>query len=185
MPTRVRLFVSGGPDQELARELLGRALAELPINIGWMIKRTPDIESVAETHLFMLLLGQDISAPVGLELWWARRTEKPMLAYRSQGMRTPACNVFLQDNADLEWTTYDGLPALKVAALRDLARFLTAGAERYGLTVPEAEALRAYLQRLGRAESVKVPTEAGRIGEGTDRGGGCRGRRRDPGPRKR
>ena len=68
MATRVRLFISAGPDQEPTRELLGRALAEMPVNIGWFIKRTPDVDSVAECHLFALLLGSDIWAPVGLEL---------------------------------------------------------------------------------------------------------------------
>ena len=68
MATRVRLFISAGPGEEPARELLGRALAELPINIGWVIKRTPDVDAVPECHLFALLLGADIWAPVGLEL---------------------------------------------------------------------------------------------------------------------
>ena len=115
MATQVRLFVSAGPAEEGAREHLGRALAELPINVGWVIKRTPDIDSVAECHLFALLLGHDIVAPVGLELWWARRTEKPILAYTPGGLRTPACQVFYQDNLYLDWRTFPDLVALRRA----------------------------------------------------------------------
>jgi hypothetical protein len=160
MPTQVRLFVSGGPDQEPARELLGRALAELPINVGWVIKRTPDIDSVAESHLYLLLMGSDIWAPVGLELWWARRTEKPILAYRTQVMRTPAGQVFMQDNGDLDWTTVADAQALRRVAILDLSRFLLAHGERYGLTIPEAEALRGYLQGLERSQLTPVPAKA-------------------------
>lgn len=90
MASQVRLFISGGPDQEPARELLGQALAEFPVNVGWVIKRTPDVDAVAESHLFLLLLGVDITAPVGLELYWAQRTEKPTFAYRMDVTRTPA-----------------------------------------------------------------------------------------------
>src|SRR5512133_1941154 len=103
MPTQVRLFVSAGPAEEPVREILGRGLAELPINVGWAIKRTPDIDSVAECHLCLMVLGADITAPVGLELWWARRTEKLILGYRAEVMRTPACQVFLQENSGLDW----------------------------------------------------------------------------------
>ena len=46
MASQIRLFISGGPDQEPARELLGRALAEFPVNVGWVIKRTPDRERI-------------------------------------------------------------------------------------------------------------------------------------------
>ena len=103
MASQIRLFISGGPDQEPARELLGRALAEFPVNVGWVIKRTPDVDSAAESHLFLMLLGADITAPVGLELYWARRTEKPILAYRADVGRTPAGQVFVQENAGLDW----------------------------------------------------------------------------------
>ena len=160
MPTQVRLFISAGPDLEPAREMLGRALAELPINAGWVIKRTPDVDSAAECHLFMVLLGTDIWAPVGLELWWARRTEKPILAYRLDVTRTPACQVFLQENAGLDWTTAAGLPALRHLVVRDLGRFLLAHHERYGLTVTEMELLRSYIQNLDKAGYVPVPAKA-------------------------
>ena len=161
MVTRARLFISGGPDQEPARELLGRALAELPVNVGWVIKRTPDVDSVAECHLFMVLHGKDTWAPVGLELWWARRTEKPILAYQSDVLHTPAGQVFLQENADLDWRRYARLPDLRRAALSDLSRFLLAHAERYGLTVVETESLRGFMAALNKSEpSVSAPAKA-------------------------
>ena len=124
MATQVRLFISAGPPEEGAREHLGRALAELPVNVGWIIKRTPDVDSVAESHLFVMLLGQDIVAPVGLELWWARRTEKPIVAYTPESLRTPACQVFYQDNIFLDWRSYTDVSGLRRAFLLDMCRFL-------------------------------------------------------------
>jgi hypothetical protein len=166
VPTRVRLFVSAGPDQEPTREALGRALAELPINVGWVIKRTPDIDSVAECHLFLLLLGPDIWAPVGLELWWARRTEKPTLAYHADVLRTPAGQVFFKENAGLEWKGFANLPALRRQVLVDLSRFLLGHVDRYGLTLPEVGALHSFMTKLGTMEPVGAPAKATGAGGG-------------------
>ncbi len=160
MATQVRLFVSAGPAEEPAREVLGRALAEFPINVGWAIKRTPDVDSVAECHLLIVVLGADITAPVGLELWWANRTDKLVLAYRADVMRTPAAQVFLQDNSGLEWRSYRDLPAFRRTVLRDLGQFLLRHVDRYGLTLPEIEALQGFLAGLQQSQPAAVPRQA-------------------------
>jgi hypothetical protein len=166
MATRARLFVSGGLDQEPAREMLGRALAEMPVNVGWVIKRTPDVDSVVESHLLLLLLGSDIWAPVGLELWWAQRTEKPVLAYTADVLRTPAGQVFFQENAWLGWKRYHDLSVLRRLVLADLSRFLINHAERYGLTLVEIETLRGFSAKLDQAQPVVVPGKARGAGGG-------------------
>lgn len=150
MATRVRLFISAGPEEEPARELIGQALAELPVNIGWVIKRTPDIDSVPECHLYVIVLGRDIVAPVGLELWWARRTEKPIAGYVAQSHRTPAGQIFQQENFALNWTPYADFASLRRAFLKDMARFLLVHPDRYGVTVLEAETLKGLLAWLDR-----------------------------------
>jgi hypothetical protein len=160
MATRARLFVSGGPDQEPAREMLGRALAEIPANVGWVIKRTPDVDSVPESHLLILVLGSDIWAPVGLELWWAQRTEKPVLAYSADALHTPAGQVFYQENAWLGWKRFSDLSHLRRLVLADLSRFLVSHAERYGLTLVEAEAMRSFLAKLDKTEPTAIPGKA-------------------------
>jgi hypothetical protein len=173
--TQVRLFVSAGPAEEGAREHVGRALAELPINVGWVIKRTPDVDSVAECHLFAVLLGHDIAAPVGLELWWARRTEKPVLPYAAEGLRTPACQVFFQDNVFLDWRSFRDLVGLRRAFLLDVSRFLLAHPERYGVTVTEAEALRGFMAQLEKAVTAvpgRAPAKEGPLARAQGAGGG-------------
>jgi hypothetical protein len=160
MASQVRLFISAGPPLEPERELLGRALAELPLNPGWVIKRTPDVDSVAECHLFVVLLGEDIVAPVGLELWWARRTEKRVLAYHLAPRRTPAAQVFLQENAPLDWRRPADQAALRRAFLRDVTGFVLTHADRYGIGAIEAELCRAYLQRLEQSDPRPAPAKA-------------------------
>ena len=160
MATQVRLFISAGPELEPAREMLGRALADLPVNVGWVIKRTPDVDSVAECHLFLLLFGSDIWAPVGLELFWARRTEKPILAYRSAKARTPAGQVFVQENSDLEWTGFGDLSGLQRAFVRDVGRFLLPRGERYGVTLTEIGSLTGYLQGLDQTPHAPLSAKA-------------------------
>jgi hypothetical protein len=166
MATRARLFVSGGPDQEPVREMLGRALAEIPVNVGWVIKRTPDVDSVAESHLYLLFLGSDIWAPVGLELWWAQRTEKPILAYGADLRRTPAGQVFYQENAWLGWKRFSDMSHLRRLVLTDLGRFLAGHAERYGLTLVEAEELRGFMTKLDKLEPASIPAKARGAGGG-------------------
>jgi hypothetical protein len=166
MSTRARLFVSGAPDREPARELIGRALAELPVNVGWVIKRTPDVDSVAECHLFMVLLGPDIWAPVGLELWWARRTEKSILAYEADVLHTPAGLAFRQENGGLDWTRYAQLADLRRIVLKDLSRFLLSHAERHDLTLLEIESLHAFLATLDKSAPLAAPAKATGAGGG-------------------
>ena len=175
MATQVRLFISAAPAEDGARELLGRALAEFPVNVGWIIKRTPDIDSVAECHLFALVLGRDIAAPVGLELWWARRTEKPIMAYAAEGSRTPACQVFLQDNLPLDWRAYGNYAGLRRAFLLDMSRFLLAHSERYGVTVIEVEILRGFISRLEKpaaASSAREQADESPLDKAVGAGGG-------------
>ncbi len=175
MATQVRLFVSAGPAEEGAREHLGRALAELPVNVGWVIKRTPDVDSVAECHLFVVLLGHDIVAPVGLELWWARRTEKPVLAYTAEGLRTPACQVFYQDNIFLDWRTFPDLVTLRRTFLLDMSRFLLGHAERYGVTVPGgrgAARLCGAAGEAGKPVPGRAPAREGPLAKAQGAGGG-------------
>ena len=176
MPTQVRLFISAGPNEDPTRELLGRALAELPVNVGWVIKRTPDVDSVAECHLFVVVLGIDISAPVGLEVWWARRTEKPIFGYLSMTNRTPAGQVFVQENAGLDWTRWADLAALRREFLKDISRFLLGHPDRYGLTLIEGETLRGFLGALEKASAVASATpregEPTPLSKATGAGGG-------------
>ncbi len=110
---RFHLFVSAGPDLEGERELIGRMIAELPVQLGWEIKRTPlpgqpqpaDLESVRRCDLFLLLMGEDIVAPVGMELDMAQRSRRAIVPLLRKGRTTPAAAAFLRA-VHLEWQTF-------------------------------------------------------------------------------
>jgi len=95
MASRLRLFVSAAPDLEAEREVIGQTVAELPVSLGWAIKRTPKrgeplrpaLEAVEACDFYVLLLATDIRAPVGLELYAARRAGKDPLAFLKDATR--------------------------------------------------------------------------------------------------
>ena len=107
MANRLRIFISAGPDLEVEREVIGKAIAGLPVSLGWVIKYTPRLneplapalEAVAASHFYALLLGRDITAPVGSELYTARQGGNRILAFLKDGPRTPAAQVFVRDSS--------------------------------------------------------------------------------------
>ncbi len=150
------------------------ALAELPVNVGWIIKRTPDVDSVGVPPLCRRHGAghQRIGRPGSLvEDGGAPR--KPIFRL-SAANRTPAGQVFLQENVVLDWTRFADLPALRRAFLLDISRFLLAHGERYGLTVVEGETLRGYLNMLERsgAEGQPRPGPETPLTKATGAGGG-------------
>ena len=79
MADRVLLYISAASDLALEREVLSRAITEIPTSLGWRITQTPigdeplDLEAAAQADLHLLILGGDIRAPVGVEWLAARR----------------------------------------------------------------------------------------------------------------
>ena len=77
MRRAVRLYVSASADLEAERDLVGRLVAGLPVTTGWEIGRAalPGREEDEVTvhvapqtcDLYIFMLGQDITAPAGVE----------------------------------------------------------------------------------------------------------------------
>ena len=73
MPELLRLFVSATNDLEAERAIIGRSVAELPVQIGIEIRRTPPLlptyeevfEKLDAVDRVYFLLGNDITAPAG------------------------------------------------------------------------------------------------------------------------
>ena len=51
MASRLSIFVSAGPDLEIEREVVGKAIAGLPVSVGWVIKYTPLPGEVADPSM--------------------------------------------------------------------------------------------------------------------------------------
>jgi hypothetical protein len=175
MPERFRLFVSGGPDLEPEREVIGRVVAQLPVQLGWEIKRTPppgeprpaDPMGVMQCDLFVFLMGQDITAPVGIEWEAARQSGRRMVLLLRKGRRTPAAAIFLRE-MQVEWQVFESATELEKLVRAALVDVLLERAVDFGLAPTEWEALHRMRQEereKGRkeeqAEPVLEPAGAG------------------------
>ncbi len=180
MSRPIRVFVSSSPDLVSEREALGQAMAELPIAVGCEISHTPPLnENVGETlalvercDLFVLVLGADFAAPMGLEWRQALNTGKPVLAYRKRVFHSPSARTFRRES-DVLWTEFDSPQELKVQVALELARAILDRGERFGLHMSDVEPLLALVAVEGEAERRSAAPDsrrgAGRSGVIVDR----------------
>jgi hypothetical protein len=164
MAELLRLFVSATHDLDAERAAIGRALADLPVQIGVEIRRTPAAgasletmhELIANVDRFYFLLGEDITAPAGAEWFLAWKLERSVLALRRGSRHTPAALEFLR-GAPVEWKPFaDAAEAARLVAF-DVIRLLHHPANRYGLSVAEFEWLAAHGALLRRAQAAPQP----------------------------
>ncbi len=154
MAELLRLFVSATNDLESERAIIGRAVADLPVQIGIEIRRTPvggarydDIyELVANCDRVYFLMGRDITAPAGAEWQLAWQLERAVLPLRRYAQLTPAAAAFMR-NAPVDWRRVRSATELARIVTMDLNRILHHPANRYGLTVTEMELLAAHSER--------------------------------------
>jgi len=168
MPETLRLFVSATQDLEAERAVVGRAIAQLPVQIGIEIRRTPlsgasyetIYELIGNVDRFYFLMGEDITAPAGAEWFSAWKLERSILPLRRVSRRTPAAQDFMR-SARIEWTRFhNGDELARIVAL-DLIRILNHAKNRYGLTLTELELLDTHRRRIGKATANERPAEPG------------------------
>jgi hypothetical protein len=155
MAEKLRLFVSATADLEAERAIVGRVLADLPVQVGVEIRRTPvsgakydDIyEAIANCDRVYFLLGQDITAPSGAEWHTAWQLERSVLPLRTRARLTPAAREFVF-NSLVQWQTFNSSAHLASIITLDLIRILDHPTNRYGLTVAELELLNVYGKRI-------------------------------------
>ncbi|MCL4297808.1 MAG: hypothetical protein KJ077_18850 [Anaerolineae bacterium] len=148
----VTIYISAASDLMAEREALGRMIAGLPVTLAWRITQTPlgveplDLEAVRQADLYLLLLGGDIRAPVGLEWHTAVYARRPISAFLKQGLaRTLAGQAFARDTG-VEWQHFRDSAHLRRQIERLLAEFLLRHAIRFSLTPVEMEQLTALLK---------------------------------------
>ncbi|MCC6457446.1 MAG: hypothetical protein IT328_20995 [Caldilineaceae bacterium] len=167
MAEKLRLFVSATSDLENSRAVIGRAVADLPVQIGVEIRRTPaqgaaydDIfELIANVDRVYFLLGRDITAPAGAEWHLAWQLERSILPLRAVVPRTPAAQEFARNFLG-EWTRLRSNAELARLVTLDLVRILDHPTNRYGLTVPDFELLKLHAARVMK-QAPDVQGEAG------------------------
>ena len=169
MAEKLRIFVSATSDLASERAVIGRALADLPIEIGAEIRRTPatgasydDIfELIANVDRVYFLMGQDITAPSGAEWRLAWKLERSVFPLRTAGKLTPAAQNFMRLGSFVDWTLFSSQSHLMRMVTLDFVRILNHPTNRYGLNVNELE----LLNRHGAAIRAKY------VAAGADPGG--------------
>lgn len=169
MTSRVRLFVTAAPDLEPEREAIGKAIAQLPVSLGWEIKRTPRpgeplapvLEAVVDCDFYVLLLGTDVTAPVGVKWNAALEAGKSPLTFLKDVPHTPAAQAFIRfaERNGVRWTPFGDPQELGVLVQEALARRILDRAEAYGLSPVEWETLSGFLEKQ-RQEEGRVSEEA-------------------------
>jgi hypothetical protein len=164
--TRLRIFTSVAPDLQAEREIIGRAIASLPVSLGWVINYTPSagerldpaMDAVTEADFYAILLGTDIRAPMGSEFVVARRTGKRILAYVKDVLHTPAARVFIRD-ASLNWKHFSAEEEVGPLLQRDVAEQILEGAEVYRISPVDWERLSALVAELTDREQLEPEKE--------------------------
>ncbi|MBN1314060.1 MAG: hypothetical protein JXA42_01285 [Anaerolineales bacterium] len=172
MPHQILLYISAGSDLAAEREVMGRAITEIPLDISWRIYQSPgsgrlvDREAVelADIHLFML--GSDIRAPVGYEWAIARQAERwPIPLLKTSVKRTPAALDFMRFvGLQSRWFHFYRPADLRRRMLRLLSAFILFRSSELELSLVEIETLLAWRKTIS---TVPVDEETvGGAGEG-------------------
>src|SRR4051794_34456348 len=145
---RARLYVSITPDLGHEREIIGRAVAGLPVDLGWEVAYTPgpldptpaDPFQAAHATVYLFVLGVDIRAPMGVEWTAARRAGLTPLTLLKDVVHTPAAQDFTK-TAQIEWTSFKTASEIAPRVQLALAQAVLSQAGQFRLTTPEWEAL--------------------------------------------
>jgi uncharacterized NAD(P)/FAD-binding protein YdhS len=163
----VTIYISAASDLMAERETLARMIAELPVTLAWRIVQTPtesellDLESLLAADLYVVLMGSDIRAPVGLELMRARQSQRPIVAFAKRGVTyTPAGQVFIQQ-AQLDWRPFRDAANLSRQVQRLLSQHLLDSAFQYQLTPAEVIQLEQLLTTPASGEQTLKADGAG------------------------
>ena len=127
-----RLYISVGRDLTEERELLGRSLTEIPVDIGWRINYSPTgngllkPELIGSVDLHLILLGGDIRAPVGQEYYLAKRSGRPLTALLKTGVnRTLAATDFVRFlRRRYHWQPFSDIQQLRLIFLNTILSIL-------------------------------------------------------------
>jgi hypothetical protein len=173
MAETLRLFVSATQDLEPERALIGRAVAQLPVQIGIEIRRTPVrgasyeeiFELISNVDRLYFLIGDDITAPSGAEWFIAWRLERSIYPLWRTGLRTPAAQDFMRLYPH-KWTQFETPDQLLRLVTLDLVQILQHPTNRYGLNVTELEMLNLHARRLRTGGDTRLPEPGGAEGGG-------------------
>ncbi|MCJ7550083.1 MAG: hypothetical protein MUQ30_10415, partial [Anaerolineae bacterium] len=103
MSKAVLFYISAASDLEAEREILGRAVADVPGDLDFRVVQSSDgnglvdVDAIASADVHIVVMGGDIRAPVGLEWQLARQAGRsPVVFLRRGTLRTPSGQDFVR-----------------------------------------------------------------------------------------
>ncbi|MFP3896084.1 MAG: hypothetical protein ACLFV5_04475 [Anaerolineales bacterium] len=174
MDKELGIYISAAPEADAECELVGQLLAEMPRSVKWTIRRTPrpyedqhvDVEALRQSQFYLIVLGSDIVAPMGIEWRVARGSNVKTFAFRNVETGFTPAAIFFSRHVGTSWYDYDTPNDFIRAFERALITELIEGTPGYGLDMDDIQILAARLETL---EEKEEPAEDGRRGAG--RGG--------------
>jgi len=164
MSRPIRVYVSATADLEAEREVVGEALAKFPLPLPWEIRRTPHagdqrpeaLAGIGDSDFCLVMLGQDITAPLGAELEAALAANVPLLALQKDVPNTPAGRFFRYNSVE-RWQRFRMPADLGPLVVRFLAGNLSRNPVRYALTPEELSVLLEHLRKWGKDKEEQAP----------------------------
>lgn len=173
MADQILLYISAATDLESERDILTRAVAEIPTDLAWQITLSPrgneaiHIEALLNADVHLLLLGEDIRAPVGHEWIMARRAGKrPQPFLREKTQRTSAGQNFIRFvEASTSWEYFRDLLDLRQKVLLLLSGYILQQSISYALSQSEIDRLQSWRRELEDGASPVNAEASGGAGE--------------------
>jgi hypothetical protein len=164
--SQILLYISAATDLEGERDILGRAVAEIPVDLNWRVAQSPrrsdplDLNAVANADIHLLLLGGDIRAPIGLEWLTAQRAgRRPTLFLKQDVQRTSAALNFVRFvESQATWRPFKDGVELRQSVLEILTDHILDRAMTFVLSPLEIERLQGWRSDI-QAESAAVDEE--------------------------
>jgi hypothetical protein len=129
------------------RDAAKEAVASLELTRAWRFEDSPAsslrvdysyLNKVAESDIFLLLLGRDITAPVRMEYDAAANAGKPLLVFLKSGERTPETQAFVKD-IKVKWKSFEGIDALRREVRAALAEELIEAHRQRRVNLPAGD----------------------------------------------
>ena len=167
MAAELHLYVSAAPEMDAECELLGQTLASMARTLRWSIKRTPgpheygnpDLPALRDSQFYVILLGSDIVAPIGVEWRAARDFGLTTFAFRhAERIASPAAAFFARAS-EANWVAYHSPQEFVRRFERDLIATLVAGTPGYGLDLTVIEELVIRQEALEKEEDAPEKRE--------------------------
>jgi hypothetical protein len=173
MNSQILLYISAATDLEAERDILARAVVDIPVDLGWRIAQSPrhseplDAEAVVNADIHLLLMGGDIRAPVGLEWITAQRAGRRPILFLKQDIRRTIAALdfirFVENHAS--WQPFQGGVDLRQSVQMLLVNYILEQALRFALKPLEMEGLHSWRSELEESPAANGDEVRGGAGE--------------------